>query len=238
MYVAYLLVMTSFAVINVVRARRRCLTRYTHRRMTYLLAVFPTPAYRLFPYTLLGSLGNEREAPLLIVLNLANLIVMLMLVFMAYPLSFFGTEKPDRVIKSQLLEFMLRGPLTGAAILAAILFVPRASNVLGLDGDTLVPFVAVTVLLVLQWGITLTLPVLKRWLVYTRDQEGAQWIQQLSERLLTQSDAVQLLELILAAICDHLRVPSAFVARLEPDGAQLVQVVGALAPSPEALADR
>jgi hypothetical protein len=102
-YVAYLLVVASFAVINVVRARRRCLTRYTHRRMTYLLAVFPTPAYGIFPYSLLGNLGNEREAPLLLILNLANLIVMSMLIFMAYPLSFFGSEKPDRVIKSQML---------------------------------------------------------------------------------------------------------------------------------------
>ncbi len=235
-YVAYLLVVASFAVINVVRARRRCLTRYTHRRMTYLFAVFPTPAYGVFPYSLLGNLGNERAAPLLIILNLANLIVMSMIIFMAYPLSFFGSEKPDRVIKSQLLEFMLRGPLTGAAILAAILFVPRMANALGLDVDALVPFVAVTVLLFLQWSITLTLPVLKRWLVYTHDQQGAQWIQRLDERLLTQADAEQLLESILAAMCDHLRVPSAFVARVEPDGAQLVQVVGALAPSPEALA--
>lgn len=235
-YVAYLLVIAVFAVINVVRARRRCLTRYTRRRMTYLLAVFPTPAYGIFPYSLLGDLGSEQDVPLLIVLNVANLIVMVMLVFMAYPLSFFGSHKPDRVIKSQLLEFMLRGPLTAAAILAVILFVPRATNVLGLDGDALVPFVAVAVLLLLQWSITLSLPILKRWLVYTRDQQGAQWIQQISERLLTRSDAEQLLESILAAICDHLRVPSAFVARVEPDGAQLVQVVGALAPSLDALA--
>jgi hypothetical protein len=235
-YVAYLLVIAVFAVINVVRARRRCLTRYTRRRMTYLLAVFPTPAYGIFPYSLLGDLGSEQDVPLLIVLNLANLIVMLMLVFMAYPLSFFGTHKPDRVIKSQLLEFMLRGPLTAAAILAVILFVPRVTNVLGLEGDALVPFAAVAILLLLQWSITLSLPILKRWLVYTHDQQGAQWIQQLGERLLTRSDAEQLLESILAAICDHLRVPSAFVARVEPDGAQLVQVVGALAPSLEALA--
>jgi hypothetical protein len=176
--------------------------------MTYLLAVFPTPAYGIFPYSLLGDLGSEQDVPLLIVLNLANLIVMLMLVFMAYPLSFFGSHKPDRVIKSQLLEFMLRGPLTAAAILAVILFVPRVTNVLGLEGDALVPFAAVAVLLLLQWSITLSLPILKRWLVYTHDQQGAQWIQQLSERLLTRSDAEQLLESILAAICDHLRVPA------------------------------
>jgi hypothetical protein len=155
---------------------------------------------------------------------------------MAYPLSFFGSERPDRVVKTQLLEFMLRGPLTGTAVLAAIVFIPRASNVMGLDGDALVPFVAVGIVMLLQWSITLLLPRLQRLLVYTQDQQGAQWIQQLGDRLLTQADANQLLETILAAICDHLRVSTAFVARLEPDGgAQLVQVVGALAPSSEAL---
>lgn len=234
-YVAFLLVVGSFATINVVRARRRCLTRYTRRRMTYLLAVFLTPAYGIFPYSLLASLGDERETRLLIVLNLANLIVMLMIVFMAYPLSFFGSDKPDRVVKAQLLEFMLRGPLTGAGVLAAIVFIPRLSNVMGLDGDALVPFVAVGIVLLLQWSITLLLPVLQRWLIFTQDQQHLYWIQQLGNRLLTQTDAAQLLESILAAICDHLRVSTAFVASLEPEGAQLVQVVGALAPSPEAL---
>lgn len=234
-YVAFLLVVGSFATINVVRARRRCLTRYTRRRMTYLLAVFLTPAYGIFPYSLLASLGDEREARLLIVLNIANMIVMLMIVFMAYPLSFFGADKPDRVVKAQLLEFMLRGPLTGAGVLAAIVFIPRLSNVMGLDGDALVPFVAVGIVLLLQWSITLLLPVLQRWLIYTQDQQHLRWIQHLGNRLLTQTDAAQLLESILAAVCDHLRVSTAFVARLESDGVQLVQVVGALAPSPEAL---
>ncbi len=234
-YVAYLLVAAGFAMINVIRARRRCLTRYTQRRITYLLAVFLAPAYGIFPYSLLGGLGDERETTLLVVLNLANLVIVVMLAFMAYPLSFFGSEKPDRVVKSQLLEFMLRGPFSGAGILAVILSVPRASNILGLDGDALMPFAAVATLLLLQWSITLTLPIMQRWLIYTHDQQRAQWIQRLGDRLLTQADASQLLESILAAMCDRLRVPSAFVAKLEPDGAQLVQVVGGLAPSPEAL---
>lgn len=234
-YVVYMLVVGTFAFVNVLRARRRCLTRYTRRRMTYLLVVFLAPAWGIFPYSLLGGLGNEGETTLLVVLNLANLVVMLMLIFMAYPLSFFGSEKPDRVIKAQLLEFILRGPLTASAVLAAIIFVPRATNILGVDGETILPFVAVGIVLLLQWSITLMLPFLERWLIYTADQQRAQWLQHLGERLLTQADAAQLLESILAAICDLLRVPTAFVAQVEGDGAHLVQVVGELAPSSEAL---
>lgn len=236
-YVLFLVIVGSVAVINVLRARRRCLTRYTRRRMTYLLIVFATPAWGLFPYSLLGGLSDEPPTTVLLILNLANLVVMLMLVFMAYPLSFFGSVQPDRVIKARLLEFMLRGPLTGAAVLAAILFVPRATNVLGLPGDAFLPFAAVAMVLFLQWSITLALPMLQRWLVYGGDQHEAQWIQRLGDRLLTHADALQLLESILAAVCDQLRVPSAFVAQIEPEGARLVQVVGDLAPSSEALAD-
>lgn len=234
-YLLYLAVISGFAFINVVRARNRCLTRYTRRRMAYLLGVFLAPIYGTFPYSLLSPLGDERRTTLLIILNLANLVIVMMLVLMAYPLSFFGSEKPDRVIKSQLMEFMLRGPFTGALVLGSILFVPRISNVLGLDGEALMPFAAVAILLFLQWSITLMLPVLRRWLIYTDDQQRAQWIQQLSDRLLTEDDAVQLLESILAAICDHLRVSTAFVALVKPDGAELVQMVGQISPSPEQL---
>lgn len=236
-YVAYLTVVGMVSMINVIRARRRCLTRYTRRRMTYLLSVFLSPVYGVFPYSLVFKpLGDTNTTTLLIILNLANLIMMLMLIFMAYPLSFFGSEKPDRIIKTQVLEFMLRGPLTAAAVLAVVLFLPRMTNVLGFNGETIMPFVAVAVLLLLEWSITLFFPALQRLLIYTKDQDRTQWIQSLSDRLLTPTDAEQLLESILAALCDQLRVPTAFVARVDTENAELVQVVGSLAPSQEALA--
>lgn len=238
-YVAYLVVIGFVSTVNVMRARRRCLTRYTRRRMAYLLSVFLSPVYGVFPYTLLFQpIGEASETTLLVILNVANLIVVIMLMFMAYPLSFFGTEKPDRVIKAHLLEFMLRGPLTGAAVLATILFVPRVGNVLGLDGEALMPFASVAVVLFLQWVLTLILPVLLRWLVYTRDQQQTQWIQSLGDRMLTRADASQLLESILAAICDNLRVPTAFVVSAENGSkVRLIQAVGSLAPSDDMLAD-
>ena len=66
-YTLYLLVVGTVAVVNVARARRRCLTRYTRRRMTYLLAVFLTPVYGTFPYSLFfGRLGDEATLPLII----------------------------------------------------------------------------------------------------------------------------------------------------------------------------
>jgi uncharacterized protein (DUF2267 family) len=60
-------------------------------------------------------------------------------------------------------------------------------------------------------------------------------LQALSQHLLTRDDAKQLLEATLAAICDYLRVPSAFVASLSGERVTLEQQVGPLQPTPEAL---
>lgn len=231
LYLTYFGFATVFALNNVRRARQRCLTRATHRRMTYLLAVFLTPVIGIFPYTLLFSqpTGNQTFW-LWALINIGNIGIILMLMFMAYPLSFFGPNKPDRQIRADLLRFMLRGPVTGMLVLMVILFVP-ATRVLGLPGLEFMPFAAVATVLTLQWAFDFVIPFLERLLVYTPSQDQARQIREFSERLLTRADAHQLLETILAAICDYLRVPSAFIASVNSTGAHLEQVVGPLSPS-------
>jgi len=85
--------------------------------------------------------------------------------------------------------------------------------------------------LLVQWGIALALPLLDRGLVYAGDQDQARQLQDLSEHLLTQTDARQQLEAILAATCDYLRVDSAFVVAIDADGTHLESMVGSLLPS-------
>jgi hypothetical protein len=231
LYLVYFVAATAFAVNNVLRARRRCLTTATHRRMTYLLLVFLTPSAGIFPYSLLFSRASQADSFWLwLLVNVGNLGIVVMLAFMAYPLSFFGSNKPDRVIKAELLRFMLRGPVTGVVVMLVILFVP-ATRLLGLPGAELMPFAAVGTVLFLEWAFTVGIPKLERILVYTHDQDQARQLQEFGERLLTPADTQQLLEATLAAACDYLRVPSAFVASIGPDGVHLEQVVGSLQPS-------
>src|SRR5215831_5553603 len=105
--------------------------------MTYLLLVFLTPAAGIFPYSLLFASPSQADPSLLwLLVNLGNLGIILMLAFMAYPLSFFGSNRPDRVIKAELLRFMLRGPVTAILVLSVILFVPE-TRVIGFPGDVL-----------------------------------------------------------------------------------------------------
>jgi hypothetical protein len=162
------------------------------------------------------------------IFNIANLSVLAMLAFMAYPLSFFGSYKPDRVVKAELLQFMLRGPLTGVAIVAVIQSFPHVTTILGVEGQEFMTFAAVGVVLCLQWAITLIMPWLENTIIYTNDQRQAQLIQEISKRLMTRADAAQLLEGTLAAICDQLQVPTAFIASVGNQGTKLEQVIGRL----------
>jgi hypothetical protein len=232
LYTAYFVVACVVSMWLVWRARERCLTTSTRRRMTLLLIVFLTPAIGTFPYTpLFEGFGNGASLPLLpltVTFVAANLFVVGMLIFMAYPLSFFGTNKPDRIIKTELLQFLLRGPFTAAVLLAALASVPRLSRPLGLKSEDFVLIAAIAVVLGMQWSITLVMPFLENLLIFNRDQQEARQLRRISERMLTRADTVQLLEAVLAAACDQLRVPTAFIAALQGDKAYLEQVVGYL----------
>lgn len=230
-YPLFYAVAAIFAFNNVLRARRRCLTAATKRRMTYLLLALIAPIVAIFPYSLLFTQSSTSDAAFLWALvNLRNFGIILMLMFLAYPLAFFGPSKPDRVIKAELLSFMLRGPVLGISVLVVILFVPRL-DWLGLPAGQLMPFVAVSVVLFLQWVYTLIVPYLERKLIYTEDQEDAKQLSDLAERLLTPADARQLLEAVLASACDFLRVPSAFVLSVEGDTARVERTIGLSASS-------
>ncbi|PJF35145.1 MAG: hypothetical protein CUN49_12070 [Candidatus Thermofonsia Clade 1 bacterium] len=235
LFVIYFGIASLFAFNNVLRARRRCLTRATYRRMTYLLFALVTPMAGTFPFSLLLPSLKEADAALLwLLINIGNLGIVLMLAFMAYPLAFFGPKKPDRMIKAELLSFLLRGPITGIAVLVVILYVPRLSF-FGIPSEALMPFVAVATVMGLQWLFTIIIPIIEQKLIYTEDQEQARQLQALSQHLLTRDDAKQLLEATLAAICDYLRVPSAFVISLNGEKVTLEQQVGPLQPTLEAL---
>ncbi len=226
LYVVFFLLATIVSFYNLVRARRRCRTTYTRRRMSYLLYSFAMPALGIFPFTLLFSSAEASPSTFWLIVNLGNVGITLMLLFMAYPLYFFGSNVPDRVVKAELLHFFLRGPFTGILVLLIILFLPQAGRILGLSSEQFMPFAAVAVVMFWQWMVSWLSPHLERWIVYTSDQAQVRIIQSIGHRLLTHNDMQQLLESILAALCDLLQVPAAFVAAFEGDQARLEQVIG------------
>lgn len=236
-YTAYFGVAVLVSFYNTQRARQRCLTRNTRRRMGYLQFAMLTPALGIFPFSVLISPGQEFSFLGLALVNIANVIVILMLLFLAYPLSFFGSRVPDRVVKVELLRFLMRGPATGMLALATILFVTPATRVLGLPGQDFLPFAVVAVVLVWQWFTALSLPYLEKRLVYPDDDDQLERLQDLSERLLTRTDLLQLLEANLSAACDYLRVNTAFVVSLSEADVEMVTSVGPTKPTTSLLLD-
>lgn len=226
-FLLYFALATGIAFINVQRARDRCLTRDTRRRMGYLQFAMFTPAFGVFPYSILLGPGQEHSLIALLLVNASNVIVILMLLFLAYPLAFFGSRIPDRVVKTELLQFVLRGPATGLLALGVIIFITPATRILGLPGLSFVPFAVVAVVLMWQWAVSLTLPWLEKRLIYPDENDDQlSKLQNLSEQLLTRNDLLQLLDAILAAVCDYLQVNTAFVISFKDNQPDLVSTAG------------
>ncbi len=237
-YLAYFFSAVTAAFINVQRARQRCLTRDTRRRMGYLQFAMLTPAFGIFPYSVLLGISETGSVGMLILVNIANTALIMMLLFLSYPLSFFGSTQPDRVVKTDLLRFMLRGPATGLLALGVILVITPASRVLGLPGNSFIQFAVVTVVLLWQWFVALALPALEKRLIYSdEDDDQLEKLQTLSERLLTRSDLMQLLDAILSSTCDYLQINTAFVISLTSTEVETVSAVGPLQPQPDWLTE-
>jgi len=216
-----------WAGINFARAYRLMLTRSGRRRMLYLMAGATAPALGSYPYLLFGySLAAQHPFLFWSVATVINVLVGALVIIMAYAVAFFGVSWPDRVIKSRLFKWIMRGPVTASAALALMTVVRRGGEFLGSPYTAFVPFIVVVTVLLLEHSITFAAPLWERWLFFGRDRVELELLQNIEERLLTQSDLQQFLEAILAAVRDHLQSPSAFVASLDDETLSPIVVAG------------
>ncbi len=223
----FLLASLGIAAVNFWRAYQRCLTKASRRRMTYLMAGSVGPVLGTFPFLMfVGSALSEY--PLLVWLALVpiNATVAALLVLMAYSVAYFGVTQPDRVVKSRLFQWILRGPVVASTVLAATVIVNRFSQLVGLQNSLLVPFTMVASLLLLEYLINLVRPVVERWLFYGEDRDDILRLHLLEERLLTTGDLRQYLESVLNAVCDITHSSASFVALIGPEGLELEVGVG------------
>ncbi|RLC94023.1 MAG: hypothetical protein DRI77_11335 [Chloroflexi bacterium] len=227
-FVLYFFSGVIWGAVNVLWARRRCLTSTSRRRMAYLTATFAAPAAGIFPYLLLASWPTYAPGVVLwLLLVLGNVGVGLMLILLAYSVAFFGALTPDRVVKHRLVRFLLRGPAVATLVAVVIIVASQAEGWLGLPSRRLMLFGVVGVILLVQLGIEAAKPLIDRAL-YRRDQPEIEWIQGLSNRLLTTTDLHQFLENVLTALCDLLRVDAGFVTVVDGGTPHLEVVCGSL----------
>jgi hypothetical protein len=223
-FTAYYVVIMVLAWVNLGRAFRNTLTRSGRRRMIYLLAGAAAPALGSFPYLLYGS-SVAANYPFLFwgMATVSNFLVAGLIVLMAYAVAFFGVSWPDRVVKSRLFKWLMRGPVVASAALGVMTIIRRAGEHFGTIYTAAVPAAMVATVLLLEHIITLASPIWERFIFFGGDRADLALLQNLEERLITQNDLRQFLEAVLAAIRDHLQSPAAFVAAL--DGEELSMVV-------------
>ncbi|MDE3090280.1 MAG: hypothetical protein KGJ80_12940, partial [Chloroflexota bacterium] len=207
--------LTGWGLYNLRQARNRCLTSTTRRRMTYLTFAFLAPALGVFPYLIIASFPAELSPLLLLLITLATKVgIGLMLVVMAYTVAYQGALSPDRIIKHNLIHYLLRGPLVATAVVGLMLSVPTVEKWLGLTRETLLFTLVTGAIVALELIVNLGKPFIDK-VVFWGDRDELERIQEIDKRLLTTSDLRQLLENIVSATCDLLRVQTGFVVAAE-----------------------
>jgi hypothetical protein len=226
-FTAYYAAVMALAGVNLLRAYRRTVTRTSRRRMGYLLAGGLAPALGSYPYLLFGSdLAAQHPLIFWFSATFSNLLVSALLILMAYAVAFFGVSWPDRVVKQRLFKWLMRGPVTASTVLALTTVIRRAGESYGVEYSAAVPVIMVAAILIFEHLITLFAPLWERWLFHGQDRAHIELVQNLEERLLTSGDLRQFLESVLAAVCDRLQAPRAFVVALGPGGLDMVVTIG------------
>ncbi len=220
-FAAYYILASASGWGNIVRAEARCLTSTSRRRMAYLKWAFAAPGIGVFPYLLIPVTVRLLSPNIITALTLAgNMATGFMIIVIGYIVAYQGVLLPDRVIKHNLLHFLLRGPLVAILVVALMLTVPRVEEVLGLPRDTVLIVTVVGGVVLLELFVGVAKPAIDR-LIYRKDRAEIAWIQSLDQRLLTSTDLEQILENTLISLCELLRVPSGFVVTLEEGGLSL-----------------
>lgn len=227
LFTIYYSIIMILAWINFARAYIRTVTPASRRRMGYLVIGALAPAIGSFPFLLFGSeLASRNPGGFWIAAMISNLFVGGLIILMAYATAFFGVTWSDRVVKTRLLNFLLRGPVTASLTLAFTTLVRRTGNVFGWDFNIFVPIVMAVTIILFQYLITLFSPYFEKWLFYGNDQQDLEMLQTLEDHLLTRNDLLEFLEMILAAVIDRLQAKGAFLASISEEGLELIITSG------------
>jgi hypothetical protein len=212
-----------WAWINFGRSFKHTITRSGKRRMIYLLGGATAPAIGSFPFLLYGSTIASRHPFIFWSTALVNnLLVGGLIILMAYAVAFFGVSWPDRVVKSRLFKWIMRGPVTASLTLGIMTIIRRVGVIFGVEYTSAVPVSMVVVVLLMEHSITLVAPIWERIIFFGNDRTDLVLLQSLEERLITKGDLRQFLEAILAAVRDHLQSQSSFIAALDGDKISLL----------------
>jgi hypothetical protein len=223
----YYLVAMAMSWYNFIRAYQRTTTPTSQRRMFYLIIGALAPAFGSFPYMLFGA-GVPQRHPLFFwaFAGASNVLVGGLVILMAYSVAFFGVSWTDRLIKSRLVKWILRGPVTASIALGFATIIRRIGASFGDPYSPFVPITTVVTILVIEYSITIFAPFFEKWLFYGNDRTDLTLLRTFEDRFLTRNDLIQFMELVLSAICDRLQAPGGFAAILRAGRIESMIAVG------------
>lgn len=223
----YFLVVMILAWYNMIRAINRSVTPTSRRRMFYLVVGAIGPAVGSFPYLLYGSKFAANNILIFWLLSvIVSLIVGALTIVISYAVAFYGFPWPDRVIKTRLFRWLMRGPITASLTLGATTLVRRLGDILGVDLSAASVLVMVGSIILLEFFIILFAPLWERIFFSGNDREDLEVIHSLEDRMLTQNDLKQFLEMVLAVICDRVQAKGAFLSALDTDNFKTIVEIG------------
>ena len=223
----YYIISSVLASVGIWRAYKRTKLRASRRRITYLLIGVIFLAVGAYPYMQLGSSFAAQFPRLFVALVIfGNIGIFLCLLLMAYAVAFFGVPWPDRIVRSRLLKWVMRGPITVFLMLFLVTLTNQLNDYLGTPYMVAIPIVSVISVMVSEHLITLIFPYIDRWLLQRGDGDQYYLLQSLSEKLISAGDLKQFLEAILAGVCDQFQVSKGFVAAIEEGQWEIVVRAG------------
>jgi len=226
-FTGYYVLVVGLALFTIWRALRRTVLSASRRRMSYLFVGSLALALSAYPFLMISSgVASAFQAGFFLSAAIGNVLIFVALVAMAYATAFFGVPWPDRVVKSRLFRWLLRGPVTVFIVLSLIPLVTPISALFNTQQAIMLPILIALSALVTAHLFTLFTPTLERWVLFGGEAEDVEFVQHLQERFLTNSDLVQFLEALLAAVCDRLQIKSAFVAALDRGALRTIVSVG------------
>jgi hypothetical protein len=227
LFSVYYFIMLVLSGIFIARAYKRSVLAESRRRMAFLMGGAIALGVGAFPFILFGSdFAISHSHGFFTLALFGNIFTFASLLIMAHSVAFFGVPWPDRLVKSRLFKWLLRGPITVFVVLIQTTFLWRIGEALGIAYTVSIPVVTVATVLLMQHGFTLLSPLWERWFFHGGDRENLQLLQYLEDRLITTGDLRQFLETLLAAVCDQFQVSSAFIAAISDKGLELVVHTG------------
>lgn len=225
-FVIYDLFNVAYGAYNVYQARQQTLTVEARRRLTYLAFAFTAPGLAVFPYLILAPYRSRSLVWIVMAVTLGgNVVVALALVVMAYTVAYYGVLAPERMVKRNLVRFLLRGPVLAVAVVLTALVLLQLNSVLGIPREVLLIFSVAGLMVMGQGVLQFLMPWIDR-LVYSRDRQELAWLEELDRRLLTSSDLHQFLNNTLVTLCELMRATHGFVVVIAEDAWRLQAAYG------------